>query len=106
MAAAQGGDPALQERELYAVVADCLEVLERGGQVDQEAPFRRYPEHAAELAGFLADREQVGRVAAPLRAALRWQRGPAWAIFVFCARWAGAAWASFTRPSRSPWAGG
>ena len=56
-----------QEQRWDEALAACLEVAENGTVSDREAILARYPEFAAELAEFLARREQIERWAAPLR---------------------------------------
>src|SRR5262245_60783480 len=57
-----------RERRLEAVLASCLDALERGQAPDRQELLARYPEFTAELEEFLAGREQLDRLAAPLRA--------------------------------------
>jgi serine/threonine protein kinase/Flp pilus assembly protein TadD len=53
---------------LSAALVACLEALDAGRPPDRQELLARYPQHAAELARFLDDQEQVDRCAAPLRA--------------------------------------
>jgi WD40 repeat protein len=57
------GGSAEHEQRLQEALADCIEVLEAGGDRDQL--LTRYPEFAAELAEFFADRDRLDRLAAP-----------------------------------------
>jgi eukaryotic-like serine/threonine-protein kinase len=52
---------------LSAALVACLEGLDAGRPPDRQELLARYPQHAAELARFLDDQEQVDRCAAPLR---------------------------------------
>jgi hypothetical protein len=54
---------------LDELLALCLEAERLGVPLDREALFRRYPEHAAELADFLAGHDEFRRAASPLREA-------------------------------------
>src|ERR1700722_12890373 len=55
-----------REQRLNAALADCLEALEQGRSCDAAALGQGYPEFAVELTEFLADREHLGRLTAPL----------------------------------------
>ncbi|HKB41390.1 MAG TPA: serine/threonine-protein kinase, partial [Gemmataceae bacterium] len=57
-----------REQRLEAVLASCLDALEKGQPLDRQELLARHPEFAAELAEFLDGREQLDRLAAPLRA--------------------------------------
>src|SRR5215470_12859486 len=57
-----------REQRLEAVLASCLDALEKGQTLDRQELLARHPEFAAELAEFLDGREQLDRLAAPLRA--------------------------------------
>ena len=63
----------LSERELRLgeIAAAYLKELDEGRAPDRQQLLARYPEFAAELTEFLAGREEVDRVAAPLREAVR-----------------------------------
>jgi predicted Ser/Thr protein kinase len=52
-----------RERRLHEALAACIEALEAGG--DRSQLLARYPEFAAELAEFFADRDRIDRIAAP-----------------------------------------
>jgi WD40 repeat protein/HEAT repeat protein len=56
-----------RDQRLHAILATCLETLENGHPLDQGELLARHPEFAAELADFFAGRDQVDRLAAPLR---------------------------------------
>src|SRR3954467_12104683 len=57
-----------RDQRLHAVLADCLEALEHGQTLNQEELLARHPDLAPELADFFAGRDQLDRLAAPLRA--------------------------------------
>jgi tetratricopeptide (TPR) repeat protein len=63
----------LSEREerFGEIAFAYLRAKERGPCPDPQEWFARYPEFGTELAGFLADRDEVDRLAAPLRAIAR-----------------------------------
>jgi serine/threonine-protein kinase len=65
------GSPTDRERRWGEVLVACLEALESGQAPDRQALLARHPEFAAELEAFLAHREHLVRVAAPLRQAAR-----------------------------------
>src|SRR5688500_11975939 len=52
------------------VIAAYLNGVQAGEAPDQQEWLARYPELAADLAEFFADRERVERLAGPLRAAV------------------------------------
>jgi WD40 repeat protein/tRNA A-37 threonylcarbamoyl transferase component Bud32 len=56
-----------RERRLQEILVACLEEIEAGRSPDRDEVLARHPEFAAELTQFFADREQLERVAAPLR---------------------------------------
>src|SRR6516165_1210912 len=56
-------------RRLHEAVAACLEAAEAGGAPALGQALARYPEFAAELAEFFSGREQLERLATPLREA-------------------------------------
>jgi tRNA A-37 threonylcarbamoyl transferase component Bud32/tetratricopeptide (TPR) repeat protein len=56
-----------QERQLDEVIASYLEAEESGQALDPETLLSRHPELAAGLRQFFANREQLDRLAAPLR---------------------------------------
>src|SRR5207253_7570304 len=58
---------AQREQRLQEALAVCIEALEAGGERGQL--LARYPEFAAELAEFFADRDRIDRLAAPRQAA-------------------------------------
>src|SRR5206468_4225289 len=64
----QDSDRSERERRLDEVVTAYLKDAERGGAPNQQELLARYPDLAADLAVFFAAQEQVGRLAAPLRA--------------------------------------
>jgi serine/threonine protein kinase/tetratricopeptide (TPR) repeat protein len=66
------GDTDLSEREerLGAIVFTCLRGIEEGRPPDRTELLARHPEFAAELAEFFEGRDQVDRLAAPLRQAV------------------------------------
>ena len=83
----------------------------RGERPGLQEYIDRCPELADEIRELFPALVEVERVKEdqPDRPALRNKRRPCrrwarWAITGCSARSAGAAWASFTRPSRSPWA--
>jgi serine/threonine protein kinase len=55
------------ERRLHQAVVACLEAAEAGGAPALGEALARYPEFAAELAEFFSGREQLDRLATPLR---------------------------------------
>jgi serine/threonine protein kinase len=59
--------PCRCERRLHQALAACLEAAEAGGGPALGQALARYPEFAAELAEFFAGREQLERLATPLR---------------------------------------
>src|SRR5262245_53614599 len=61
--------PCRCERRLHEAVAACLEAVEAGGASTLGQALARYPEFAAELAEFFSGREQLERLATPLREA-------------------------------------
>jgi serine/threonine-protein kinase len=58
-----------RESRLYTVLADCVEALENGSRLDPRELLARYPEFTSELTEFFAGRNQLERMAAPLREA-------------------------------------
>src|SRR5262245_33718386 len=58
-----------RDTRLNAVLLECLEALQQGRGVDRRALAEQHPEFAAELREFFALREQIDRLAAPLREA-------------------------------------
>src|SRR5262249_45732098 len=60
-----------REQRLHEVLAAYLEAVEAGYHPGQEEWLARHPDLAAELADFFANQEQVGQVAAPLRAVVQ-----------------------------------
>jgi serine/threonine protein kinase/Flp pilus assembly protein TadD len=56
-----------REQQLGQIVFACVQALEEGQVLDREALLARYPDWAAELSAFFAGREQIDRLAAPLR---------------------------------------
>src|SRR2546427_337231 len=63
---AEGRDDAGREERLDAAVAAWYEAREAGRPLDRAAFLARYPDLAADLASFLADKQQFDRAAAPL----------------------------------------
>src|SRR5260370_23345069 len=59
------------ELRLGEIAFACLKAREAGQPLDRQDVLARHPEFAAELAEFLARLEDVDRVAAPLREAVR-----------------------------------
>jgi serine/threonine protein kinase len=64
---AEAGGACLGEQRLNQAVAECLAAVEAGEPRALGQVLGRYPELAAELAEFLASREQLERLASPLR---------------------------------------
>jgi serine/threonine protein kinase len=60
-----------RERRLHQVVVTCLEAIETGEALSSGHLVLRYPEFAQELAEFFSGREQVERLATPLRQVVR-----------------------------------
>ena len=58
-----------RDRLLDQVITDYLKALQAGETAEPAAWCRRYPELAAELSAFFADRARIERLAEPLRAA-------------------------------------
>src|SRR5215467_12308575 len=95
-----------REERLGAVLAEWLEAAEQGQPPDESDYLRRYPEFGSELAQCFADwkrfhdpREQYsGTSSSP---SCRLPRTVSWGTSASGVRWAGAAWASSTRPSRA-----
>src|SRR5438876_256579 len=56
-----------RERRLGELIFTCLNAAEDGQPINAQELMVRHPEFAAELAEFFADREQLDRLAAPLR---------------------------------------
>ncbi len=56
---------AAREQRFGEAVAACIEAMEAGHDVDRAALLARYPEFAAELAEFFADRDRIDRLAVP-----------------------------------------
>src|SRR5688572_3395590 len=56
-------------KTLDELLAECIAAEESGRAFDREALLRQHPEHAAELREFLANRDQMQRLAEPLLAA-------------------------------------
>ncbi len=59
-----------REKRLQEVLVACVEASEKGEAVDREALRVRYPEFAAELDEFFADRQRMAKLAEPLREAV------------------------------------
>src|SRR4029077_19407171 len=57
-----------REQRLQELLVACVEAEETGQALDLQDLLTRYPEFAAELAEFFADRERIERLAEPLRA--------------------------------------
>lgn len=67
-----------QTAELEDVLAEYLRALEQGERIDREALVGRHPHLADELRSFLANRDEMERVAAPIRTeALAYRPPPA-----------------------------
>ncbi len=58
-----------REQQLNEILRAYLEAVDAGNPPDRQEWLRQYPEFAAELELFLADYEQVDRIAEPLRPA-------------------------------------
>jgi serine/threonine protein kinase len=56
-----------RDARLNAVLLECLEALQEGRVADRRELVERHPEFSAELREFFALREQIDRLAAPLR---------------------------------------
>src|SRR5262249_15481667 len=59
---------ASREQRLQEVLVACVKAAEQGQRLDRQALLARYPEFAAELTEFLADRDRIELLAEPLRA--------------------------------------
>lgn len=64
----QDGSDATREQRLREVLVVYLEAAGRGREPQPEELFARHPDLAVELREFLANRAQLGGLAAPLRA--------------------------------------
>jgi serine/threonine protein kinase/WD40 repeat protein len=62
-------DLGLSPKSLDDLLAECIAAEESGRAIDLEALIRQHPEHAAELREFLANRDQMRRIAEPLQGA-------------------------------------
>jgi len=60
-------DPARREDRLNQVIAGFLDEVESNAAVDRRQWLARYPEFFDELSDFFADRDEVEKLAAPLR---------------------------------------
>jgi serine/threonine-protein kinase len=69
--AARAADLSERELRLGEIAFACLKAQEEGRRLDRQVLLARHPEFAAELTEFLAGLEEVDRVAAPLREAVR-----------------------------------
>ncbi len=56
-----------KEERLDSVIADYIRVSEAGGSPDRSALLRQFPEFAAELKQFFAQRDHLNRLADPIR---------------------------------------
>src|SRR5262245_28529537 len=102
---AMNGSPALEE-----LLEEFAGRLEAGEALDVAAFAAAHPEHAEQLRRVLptmlvlADlgrSRSAGGAAPPSAGPTPSQSAACWATSASCARWAAAAWASSTRPSRS-----
>src|SRR5258707_9504557 len=66
MNSAHNDDPN-REARLHAVLLECLEAVQDGRIADHRNVLTQHPEFASELREFFALREQIDRLAAPLR---------------------------------------
>jgi len=62
-----GGEEVPSEDSLNRILLDYVEAIERGGNPNRSELLHRYPEFADEMACFFATRDQLDRLAAPLR---------------------------------------
>src|SRR5262245_61516920 len=67
-----------REQRLGEIVFAAVRAQEEGRPVDRGELLARHPEFAAELAEFFAGRDELDRLAAPLRAAAGPSGVPAW----------------------------
>jgi hypothetical protein len=67
----QDPDPATREERLDRVIAGFLDEVESNPAVDRRQWLARHPEFFDELSDFFADRDEVEKLAAPLRDAAR-----------------------------------
>src|SRR5687768_16206727 len=58
-----------REQRLQQALVECIEAAEAGRAEDRDAVRARYPEFAAEMREFFAERSNVERLAEPLRQA-------------------------------------
>ena len=118
------GDSDREERRNEVLLA-YVEAVQAGLEPDRDQFLAAHPDLREDLETFLANHDEVERLTSPLRGI---ERGKAHgldrgrprdgsgrrpvrasassATFASCARWAGAGWAWFTRPSRSRCGGG
>src|SRR5262245_2353932 len=55
------------ERSLDDLLAECIAAEEAGRALDRQALIAKYPQHAADLREFFANRDRMQRLAGPLR---------------------------------------
>lgn len=65
----QSNEPSAGEQRLQEALVACIEARESGRAENRDALLARYPEFAAELNEFFAERSNVERLAQPLRLA-------------------------------------
>src|SRR5262245_54077275 len=65
-----------REEKLAEILLEYVEAVQAGRAPDRDALLLRHPEFASDISEFFAGRDQVERLAAPLRQAVGLQLGP------------------------------